>query len=220
MGAAAVLPIIAIGSTVAGTAISARGQITAGNEARVIGEVNARAIEEIGELNAQLIEEGAEANAGVLEYNARMLEAMARDSIRRGVDDENRFRVDLRGLIGAQRTSYAAQGVEVNSGTALDVQADTAYQGELDALQIRVNAAREAWGFRVEAENTRMQVGALRKNAGLQATSTRATSRADALSSRLGGNAAASAGRYGAAGTILSGATSTAMSIDALRRRN
>ena len=38
---------------------------------------------------------------------------------------------------------------------AADVQADTAHQGELDALTLRTNAAREAWGYQVEAGDIR-----------------------------------------------------------------
>jgi hypothetical protein len=37
------------------------------------------------------------------------------------------------------------------SGTALDLLGDTAQIGEEDALTIRNNAAREAWGYRNQA---------------------------------------------------------------------
>src|SRR3989304_3955374 len=48
-----------------------------------------------------------------------------------------------------QATDAAARGA------AADVQADAAFQGELDALTIRTNAAREAWGYQVQAEDLR-----------------------------------------------------------------
>ncbi len=188
-----------------GDVYNARGQSSAGSQQQNVAEINARSIEQISELNAQLIEQGAETNAQIADYNARMAEARARDAIYRGRENEQRFRVDLRGFIGAQRASYAGQGVDVAQGSALEVQADTAYQGELDALTLRVNAAREAWGFRVEAEDERMQARAMRKLGTLEAESKRKVGRAEALSTRMSGQYAKSAGNYGAASTILSG---------------
>jgi hypothetical protein len=87
---------------------------------------------------------------------------------------------------------------------------DTAYQAELDALSIRTNAAREAWGFTVKSNNEQLLKDALLKNAKLQAQSTRATGKAQAISARAGGNAAAAAGNFGAASTVI-GATATVL---------
>lgn len=193
----------AIVTTVVGAGISASGQIRAGNAQRRLGEVNARNISATAEENAQLIEQGSETNAQISDYNARMLEAKARDSVRRGYVDESRFRVTNRGLIGSQRAGFAAQGVDISTGSPLDVQTDTAYQGELDALTIRTNAAREAWGFQVSAEDERMQAAAQRKLGKLQARSTRRVGASEALSARLGGQYAQSASRFGATATLL-----------------
>jgi hypothetical protein len=43
------------------------------------------------------------------------------------------------------------------------VQADQAYLGELDALSIRNNAQREAWGFKMEATDLRKRAEIARK---------------------------------------------------------
>jgi hypothetical protein len=198
----------AIAVQLAGAGMSAFGQLKAGRAQDRLAKLNAESILETSELNAQLIEEGSETNAQIAEYNARMLEAKARDAVRRGFEDESRFRVDLRGLIGSQRAGYAGQGVDVSEGSPLDVQTDTAYQGELDALTIRTNAAREAWGFNVSAEDERMQAAAQRKLGKLQASSTRKVGRSEALSTRLSGQYARSAGNFGAASTLLGSAGS------------
>lgn len=87
------------------------------------------------------------------QYNAAIAEAQAQDAIARGKQDEDRYRASIRQNIGSARAAYAAQGVDVGSGSAAEVQGDIAYLGELDALQLRNNAAREAWGYRVEARN-------------------------------------------------------------------
>jgi hypothetical protein len=201
MGATAAIAMTAIG-----TGVSASGQVRAGNAANRTAQVNAAQIEEISELNARLIEEGAEENAGILQFNARMLEAMGRDAIRRGFEEEERFALGVRQLKGSQRAGYAAQGIDVDEGSPLDVYADTEYTASQDLMTIRVNAAREAWGFQVDAEDARMQERALRKLSTLEAENTRRVGRADAVSTRLGGQSAQAAGRAGAASTILGSA--------------
>jgi hypothetical protein len=89
------------------------------------------------------------------EFNAKVAEMQAVDALARGAEDEERFRMVVKGLIGSQRAGFAGQNVDVGIGSPVDVVADTAYLGELDALTIRNNAAREAWGYNIEAENFR-----------------------------------------------------------------
>lgn len=48
---------------------------------------------------------------------------------------------------GAQRAGFGASGVDVNSGSALRTQQDTARVGDIDATTIRQNAQRSAWGY-------------------------------------------------------------------------
>lgn len=88
-----------------------------------------------------------------MQFNARLAEMKAEDAIKRGREAEDAYRAEVRKLIGRQRSSYASQGVEVNADTAMDVQAETAELGEMDALTIRANAMREAFGYRMEALN-------------------------------------------------------------------
>lgn len=53
--------------------------------------------------------------------------------------------------IGAMRASAGAQGIDVNSGSALSVQMDAAGIGAVDKLIAKHNAAMEAWGYSVGA---------------------------------------------------------------------
>lgn len=96
--------------------------------------------------------------------------------------------MQTRGLIGAQRAGYAAQGVELDEGTAKAVQTQSAGMGELDALTIRNNAAREAWGYRVGATNSRMGGKYAAQEANTQAFATLATSGSSAYSAYRQGN--------------------------------
>jgi hypothetical protein len=98
-----------------------------------------------------------DAAAAVALQNAGLAAQQAQDATVRGAQAENLSRLGTRQMIGAQRAGMAAQGIDIASGTALDVQASTAYVGELDALTVRNNAAREAWGYQVEAGNYRTQ---------------------------------------------------------------
>jgi len=92
-------------------------------------------------------------NAQVAANNAKVDALQSDDAIARGSTAETVHRKQVKALIGSQRASLAASGVDVNDGSALDVQTDSARQGETDALTIRANAAREAWGYKVKQVN-------------------------------------------------------------------
>ena len=93
----------------------------------------------------------------IADWNASAAERQAADAVSRGATDSQRQLTATKGLIGSQRAALAAQGIEVDSGSALDVQTDSQTLGELDALTIRNNAAREAFGFTTQASNYRQQ---------------------------------------------------------------
>lgn len=137
--------------------------------------------------------ESAESAATLSDYNAAVAELQAKDAVARGVEDENRFRSQVRGIIGRQRAGFAAGSIQVNQGSAVDVQEDAAFLGELDALTIRTNAAREAWGYEVQAEDSRRRATIQRK---------------EGVNLELAGNQARSASRWAAAGSLVgTGAT-------------
>jgi hypothetical protein len=141
--------------------------------------------------------------AGLADYNAAVAELQSADAIARGTEDEQRFRTKVRGAIGSQRAGFAASNIDVNSGTAVDVQADAAFLGELDALTIRSNAAREAWGFKVQGENFRRGGQIARKEGEAFAAagrSNRTASRFGVVSSLVGTAGSLLAAKYGFGG--------------------
>ena len=87
--------------------------------------------------------------------NASMADLEAEDAIRRGGVMANRQNMRTALLIGRQRATGAAQGVDVNSGSALDLQANAARMGAIDASTIRMNAYKEAMGIRMKGSNER-----------------------------------------------------------------
>lgn len=104
-------------------------------------------------------------NQNLANWNATIADKNATDAERRGQIAANRQRSQTRQTVGAQRAALAAQGLSLDSGTAVDLQADTSYFGELDALTIRNNAAREAWGYTSQATDLRAQGRQVRSQA-------------------------------------------------------
>jgi hypothetical protein len=90
-----------------------------------------------------------------LELNREMSEIQAKDAIIRGDRAAEAARAKTKRLIGSQRAALAAQGINIEKGSALDVQTETAEFGAVDELTIKNNAWREAFGYRTQA----MQLG-------------------------------------------------------------
>jgi len=74
-----------------------------------------------------------------------------------GQVEEQQYRYGVADLKGKQKTSFAASGVDISSGSPVDILSDTAAIGELDALTIRSNAATEASNIRQIGSNERLQ---------------------------------------------------------------
>jgi len=92
-----------------------------------------------------------EYNASVYESNARIQRLMAEDAIIRGDKEAVKAKQAAKRLIGSQRAALGAQGIDIESGSALDIQEETASLGAEEALNIKNNAWREAWGYRSAA---------------------------------------------------------------------
>ena len=93
--------------------------------------------------------------------NATIAEWQARDAITRGQKAEQQQRLKVAQLKSTQRASFAARGMAVDEGSPLSILDDTDFMGEQDALTLRDNAAREAWGYRVQAGNYAGDAGML-----------------------------------------------------------
>lgn len=98
-------------------------------------------------------------------YNASVADIQEQDAIERGKSDALAYKRDMRRRQGTITASLAAQGLDLESGSALDVQQDFAGMSALDLLTIENNAAREAWGYKVQSGSLRSQ-GAMAKKAG------------------------------------------------------
>lgn len=130
--------------------------------------------------------QAGKAQQQVNEYNAQVADMQSLDAIARGQQEESIHRQDVKRLIGSQRAAWGASGADVNSGNAVDVQADSAKFGELDALTIRMNAAREAWGYKVAAQDSRTRGQMARHQGNQKATETIISAAGSYASNRYG----------------------------------
>lgn len=122
------------------------------------------------------------ANAGIAGAQAQSEEAA-------GAANETTVRLRGQQVMGQQVAAIGANNLQ-QRGTPAQVVASTAAVNELDALTTRNNAARKAWGFRVQ-ESSDLQQSDFAKSAGTE----------NAIGSILGGGAKAytqsqSAGGY------------------------
>lgn len=95
----------------------------------------------------------AQYQAQVAGNNAKASEQQAVDALQRGDMAAMNTRRKYDQLGGTQRAALAARGIDIGEGSALSILEDTAYFGELDQRTVRANAAREAWGYRVQGSN-------------------------------------------------------------------
>lgn len=99
----------------------------------------------------------ADLEGRMFDINRANAEFMAGDAIKRGDKEAAAHLGKTRRLVGSQRAAQGASGVDVNSGSARDVQDSTYASGAEDAATIKNNAWREAFGFRSEAASIGMK---------------------------------------------------------------
>lgn len=90
----------------------------------------------------------AYAQASVDEENARL-------SILDGEQQAQQTRHDERMQAGAMLAAMGGSGVQLGSGSAADVLAESAYQRELEVLHLRTHATRQANGLIQQANDAR-----------------------------------------------------------------
>lgn len=169
---------------------------------------------ESAKANAAAIRAASDFQRRQYEMNRQLAELQAEGAIARGTAEANQVQAAGRRVVGSQRAALAASGVEVDTGTALELQTQTTGLAAMDAEAVRTNAWREAWGYRVEALNAGT-TGALAASAGrVSAANTLLTGGLNAL--QLGFRGVSGAGealrlwnsnRSSAAPSALSGGT-------------
>ena len=153
--------------------------ISATTAAIIASTVVAAAATSVSAYSAVAAGENAKETA---DYNAEMQRRAAHDAVVRGEIEASEKRQQAKRIIATQTAGFAANGVNINSGSPLDVLTETAGMGELDALRTLNNAQRHASGLTANADLVQAQ-----------------------------GKQQQTAGYYNAAGTALSGLSSMGM---------
>jgi hypothetical protein len=143
------------------------------------GAVKAVGALQQGEAESQ----AASYNAQVQRQNAQIEQQNANWAGQAGEVQAAAQEQKTRSQVGAIKAAEAANNLDVNSGSAVDVRSSAAQLGELSALNIRSNAAKQAYGYETQSWNAQAQAN---------------LDQADAAYARQ-------AGEIGAAGDLLGG---------------
>lgn len=127
----------------------------------------------------------SEYRAQVADNNAKTAEMNATMTMQAGDTATANAGMKTAEVVGRQKAAQGANNIDVNSGSATQVRSATAALGMLDALTIRSNAAREAYGYQVQGSDFK----------------------AEANLDRATGKEAKASGWLGAAGSLLSTAS-------------
>jgi hypothetical protein len=151
-----------------------------------------------GLYQADAAKKAGEAQNTIAQRNAELEDYKGKMAVNIGAVAEENHRAKVRQMVGSQRATLAANGVDLGSGTALDLIGETAEFGEADALTIRYNAAREAWGYGTNATNYRTEGSVARTNGRNSAKGTYLTTAASMASMAGGGFGGGATASYGA----------------------
>lgn len=113
-----------------------------------------------------------EANQQIADNNARLAADDARAAQAMGDRESEQQAWRTRGIMGQQRAAIAAAGIDSSIGTPAEILGETALFGEVDQQAIRLNTARNAWGFNAQVRNIQNQAGIDRFNSRAKGSAT------------------------------------------------
>lgn len=95
--------------------------------------------------------------AAVAANNAKLAEQRADRALAAGRIETQAVGLKAAANLGAIKAEQAASGIDVNTGSAVDVQASARMLGKQAAEQTMINAQERAWGYRVQAQSEKAQ---------------------------------------------------------------
>lgn len=155
----------------------------------LVAGIGGTALNAVGSYQSNMAKSAQSAyQAQVAANNAKIAEQDARFTIQAGETAATNQGLKTRAMVGQQKAAQGASGIDVNTGSAVDVRAGTESIGMLDALTLRSDAVKRAYAKEVEATSDTAQSQLLTSESEQEA----------------------SAAPIGAFGTLLSGASSVA----------
>lgn len=128
-----------------------------GISAAVISIVSAISSTAIGTVSAvqsaQAQEAQYEYQAKVAQDNEKIAQMNATEARQKGIEDARLKRIKTLQQVGALQTAQAANGIDISTGTSLDLIEDTKTMGELDAMNSLYDSEKTARNYEIQAGN-------------------------------------------------------------------
>ena len=106
---------------------------------------------------ANASKQSANYQAQVDQNNATIATQQRSAAIDQGQTQSMQAELQQSQLLSQQKADLTANGLNLNSGSAVDLLASTKFLGQQDVNAIQTNAARQAWGYSVQASNDQAQ---------------------------------------------------------------
>lgn len=152
-----IITSLAVGTALGVSSGIASAIAVASNVALAVGAIGTVAGTALGVVGSYQQGKATEAQynyqAQVNRQNAEIAKDNAAMERQTGLEEARRQRIATLQAIGEQRVGLAANGVDVNYGSSLDIIEDTAALGELDALMLQTEAERRAINYEIQANN-------------------------------------------------------------------
>jgi hypothetical protein len=104
--------------------------------------------------------------AAIADTNARIAELGAQSILNQGQQQVGALTLKAGQLKSSQRAALAANGIDLGTGSAVEIQASTDIMKEIDSNTLTANAVRSAWGYRTQAVNFENEALTKRATAG------------------------------------------------------
>lgn len=104
--------------------------------------------------SADLQKSNLKFQADMADINARISEQSAQSALNQGQRQAGQISMRAGQIKSGQRAAMAANGIDLGTGNAAEVQASTDIMKEIDMNTAEANAVRAAWGYRTQAVNT------------------------------------------------------------------
>ena len=107
--------------------------------------------------NANMQRQQGKASQQIAENNATLARADAEATNAAATREQEQQSWRTRAMMGQQRAAIAANNLDPTLGTPADILGETALLGEVDQQTLRMNAARQAWGYEQQAQQYQTQ---------------------------------------------------------------
>lgn len=101
--------------------------------------------------------QSAKYNAAIAANNQVIAKQNATAAMQEGEANASASSQKTKAQLGGILANQGASGVDINSGSSVDVRSSAAQNGELNAINIRADAARRAYGYQTDAAQYGLQ---------------------------------------------------------------